>query len=148
MVTFLPHEVLFPKVKLQDHLTQSAEDIITILTQPTNSTTPSLREYPICNALLDIAQQLKRVENIPGPTAAAQQQNNQTDTTTPLPQNRVPPPRVDATKQSAPDTTGYAPPPRVEEHMQNPVSVLQKHSKLPKNARFKNTPKHDFPLCS
>ena len=65
-VTFLPHEVPFPKVTLQDHLTQAAEDIITILTQPPNSTTPILREgEPIHNALLDIAQQIKRVENLP-----------------------------------------------------------------------------------
>ena len=148
-VTFLPHEVPFPKVNLQDHLTQAAEDIITILTQPPNSTTPSLREGdPICNALLDISQHLKRVENIPEPTAAVQQSKNQTDATIQLPQNRAPPPRVDATKQSAPDTTGDAPPPRVEEPMPTPVSVLQEHSKRPKNARFKNTPKHDYSLRS
>ena len=74
MVTFLPHEVPFPKVNLQDHMTQEAEDIITILTQPPKSKNPSLQEGdPIHNALLDIAQQLKRVENIPEPTAAVQQ---------------------------------------------------------------------------
>ena len=59
-VTFLPHEVPFPKVNLQYHLTQAAEDIITILTQPLKSTTPSLQEGdPIHNALLDIANKLK-----------------------------------------------------------------------------------------
>ena len=89
MVTFLPHKVPFPKVNLQDHLTQAAEDIITILTQPPNSTTPILRAgYPIRNALLDIAQQLKRVENLPEPTEAVQQSKNQTDATIQLPQVR------------------------------------------------------------
>ena len=130
-------------------MTQAAEDIIIILTQPPNSTAPSLREGdPICNALLDIAQQLKRVENIPEPTAAVQQSKNQTDATIQLPHNRAPPPRVDATKQLAPDTTRDAPPPRVEEPTPTPVSVLQQHSKLPENARFKNTPKHVYPLRS
>ena len=73
-VMFLPHKVPFPKLNLQDHLTQAADNIITVLTQPTNYTTLSLREGdPIRNALLDIAQQLKRVENIPEPTTAVQQ---------------------------------------------------------------------------
>ena len=86
-VTFPPHEVPFLKVNLQDHLTQTAEYIITILTQPPNSTTPILREGgPILNALLDIAQQLKQVENILEPTAAVQQSKNQTGTTIQLPQ--------------------------------------------------------------
>ena len=70
---------------------------------------------------------------------------NQTDATIQLPQNRAPPPRVDATKQSAPDKTRDVPPPRVEEPTPTPVSVLQQHSKLPKNAQFKNTPKHVYP---
>ena len=145
---FLPHEVPFPKVNLQDHLTQAAEEIITILTQPSNSTTPRLREGdPIRNSLLDIAQQLKRVENILEPAAALQQSKNQTDATIQLPQNWAPPLRVDATKQPATDTTRDAAPPRVEEPTPTPISVLQKHSKLLKNASFKNTPKHVYPLC-
>ena len=53
---------------------------------------------------------------------------------------------MDATKQSAPDTTRDVPPPRVEEPTPTPVSVLQQHSKLPKNAQFKNTPRHVYPL--
>ena len=111
--------------------------------------TPSLREGdPIRNALLDIAQQLKRVENIPELTAAVQQSKNQTDATIQLTHNQAPPPRVDATKQLAPDTTRDDPPARVEEPIPTPVSVLQQDSKLPKNVRFKNTPKHDYPLRS
>ena len=130
---FLPHKVPFPKLNLQDHLTQAAEDIIIILTPPPNSTAPSLREGdPIRNNLLDISQQLKRVENIPEPTAAVQQSKNWTDATIQLPHNRAPTPRVDATKQSAPDTTRDAPPLRVEEPTPTPVSVLQQHSKLQK----------------
>ena len=79
-VTFLTHEVPFPKVNLQDHLKQAAEDIITILTQPPNSTTLSLQEGDtMCNALLDLAQQLKRVGNIPEPTAAVQQQQKKSN---------------------------------------------------------------------
>ena len=148
-VTFLPHKLPFPKVNLQDHLTQASEDIITILTQSPNSMTPSLQEGdPIRNDLLDITQQLKRVENILEPTAAVQQSKNQIDTTIELPQNQAPPTRFDATKQSALDTTGDAPPPMVEKPMPTPVSVLQQHSKLPKNAQFQNTPKHDYPLRS
>ena len=124
-VTFLPHKVPSPKVNLQDHLTQASEDIIKILTQPPKSTTPSLQEGdPIYNALLDIAPQLKRVENIPEPTAAVQQSKNQTDATIQLPQNQASPPRVVATKQLALDTTGDAPPTRVEEPMPTPVSAL------------------------
>ena len=46
--------------------TSGRGDIVTILTRPSSTTTPSLREgNPVQNALLDIATQLKRVEPIP-----------------------------------------------------------------------------------
>jgi len=43
-VEFILYSILFPQVKLKDYLVQSAEDIITLLTQPPSSTTPSLQE--------------------------------------------------------------------------------------------------------
>ena len=64
-VTFIPHEVPFPEVNLTDQLTQAAEDIVSILTQPPSPTTPSLQAGdPVCNALLDIATQLRRAQTI------------------------------------------------------------------------------------
>ena len=59
-VTFLPHEVPFPEIKLQDLLKQAAEDIIAILSQPPSTTAPSLKVGdPVFNDLLDIAMQLR-----------------------------------------------------------------------------------------
>ena len=42
-VDFFPHETSFPRVKLKDHLTQAAGDIVTMLTQPPKNTVPSLQ---------------------------------------------------------------------------------------------------------
>ena len=65
IVTFFPASVLFPKIKLEDFLKQAATDIITILTQPPSTTTPSLQaEDPVRNVLLTLATQLKRIEPI------------------------------------------------------------------------------------
>ena len=65
-VTFFPHEIPFPQVKLQDHLRQAADDIVTILTSLPATTIQSLKAGdPVRNALLDIATQLKRVDIIP-----------------------------------------------------------------------------------
>ena len=58
-VTFFPTNIPFPQVKLDDFLRQAATDIITILTKPPSSTTPSLQSGdPVRNALLTLATQL------------------------------------------------------------------------------------------
>ena len=58
-VTFFPHKIPFPQVKLQDRLKHAVKDIVTILTQPPTNMVPSLKAgNPIQNALLDIAAQL------------------------------------------------------------------------------------------
>ena len=87
-VTFVPHEheIPFPAVTMKDHLKQAAKDIVTILTQPPAPTVPSLQEGdPIWNALLDMATQLRRMEDLPTPPQLPVQpmrvQQNKTNTT-------------------------------------------------------------------
>ena len=51
-----------------DFLKQAATDIITILTNPPSTTTPSLEAGdPVRNALLTLATQLHRIDTIPEP---------------------------------------------------------------------------------
>ena len=58
----------YPKVNLEDFLRQAAMDIISILTAPPSTTTPSLQAGDVTrNALLDIAQILHRAEDLPTP---------------------------------------------------------------------------------
>ena len=65
-VKFFPHDIPFPAIKTDDYLKQAVKDIITILTKPPSSTTPSLSTGdPVRNALLKLATQLKRIESIP-----------------------------------------------------------------------------------
>ena len=65
-VTFFPTVVPFPEVKLRDYLKQAATDIVTLLARPPSSTVPILTEGdPVRNALLTLATQLNRIENIP-----------------------------------------------------------------------------------
>jgi hypothetical protein len=67
-VTFFPSNIPFPDIRLDDFLRQAASDIITILTQPQSPTTPTLQAGdPVRNALLTLATQLKRIDNIPEP---------------------------------------------------------------------------------
>ena len=64
-VEFIPNKIQFPEVKLKDFLIQAAMNIITILTQPKKKSILTLEEKdPIRNALLQIAEQLKRVEKL------------------------------------------------------------------------------------
>ena len=75
-VAFLAHAVPFPEVTIKDHLQQAASDIISILTQPPSTTVPSLQAGdPTRNALLQIAEQLHRVETIPQPINTTPKQN-------------------------------------------------------------------------
>ena len=65
-VTFFPHEIPFPEVKVGDFLKQAVMDITTILTAPPSTTYPTLQiGDPICNVLLTISQQLQRAEALP-----------------------------------------------------------------------------------
>ena len=65
-VTFFPSKLSFPEIKTDDFLKQAAEDIIHILTNPTATTTPSLKAgNSTKNALLELATILKRVDNVP-----------------------------------------------------------------------------------
>ena len=65
-VTFFPTTIPFPELKLDDYLRQAAGDIISILTLPPSTTTPSLEAGdPVRNALLNLATQLKRMQPIP-----------------------------------------------------------------------------------
>ena len=67
-VTFFPTNVPFPQVKLVAFLKQAATDIITILTSPPSTTTPSLEAGdPVRNVLLTLATQLHRIDTIPEP---------------------------------------------------------------------------------
>ena len=65
-VTFFPKLVPFLRVMLDNFLRQAAQDIITILTDTPSTTTPTLEAvYPVQNALLTLAAQIKCVDNIP-----------------------------------------------------------------------------------
>ena len=65
-VTFFPKTIPFPEINLTDYLKQAAGDIISILTLPPSTTTPSLAAGDLVrNDLLTLATQLKRVEVIP-----------------------------------------------------------------------------------
>ena len=73
-LTFLPHELPLPKVNLEDHLCQAADDLVTILTSPPSPQNPSLREEDqVQKELLDIATQLQRVEKLPQNQESAQE---------------------------------------------------------------------------
>ena len=64
-VVFFPHDIDFPKVDLDDFLQQATQDIITILTNPTSSTTVSLKAGDTTrNALLELATMLNRTTNL------------------------------------------------------------------------------------
>ena len=65
-ITFFPTVIPYPEVKLEHFLKQAASDIITILTTPPSTTTPSLQAGDTTkNALLDIATILHRANDLP-----------------------------------------------------------------------------------
>ena len=129
-VTFFPTNVPFPQGKLVDFLKQAAVDIITILTDPPSTTTPSLQAGdPVRNALLTLATQLKRIDTIPEPSTI--------DAQTP----RVQPPAVHIPLQNdtqIPRVNTPAPSPAPTLHSPSiPVSVLQLPSAKLKMHGFK-----------
>ena len=68
-VTFFPHTIPFPEVRVDDYLRQAATDILDILTNPPSTTLPTLQAGDETrNALLKIATQLKRTDSITAPT--------------------------------------------------------------------------------
>ena len=135
-VAFFPTTVPFPEIKLDDFLRQAASDIITILTQPPSTTTPSLQAGdPVRNALTTLATQLQRIEDIPE-----------------LPSTPAASPRVEAPTHNL-NHPSIAPLPRVKQtkevpKISTPASVLLSHSKEPNNVRFDNKHDHRYPLRS
>ena len=72
-VTFFPHDVAFPRVTLKDQLIQAAEDIVNILASPPAPTVPTLKAGdPVRNAMIDIAEHLSSMEDIPNHLEDAQ----------------------------------------------------------------------------
>ena len=64
-VLFLPHDIPFPEVKIDDFLRQAATDLISILTHPPPSTVPSLEAGDATkNALLKLALLLNPSDDI------------------------------------------------------------------------------------
>ena len=95
-VEVFPHSIPFPKVKLQDHLKQAAANIFTLLTQPPSSTAPSLQEGdPTRNALLTLAQTLKRSDTTPEPASTP---DSATSTISPLRVSKMPSTSEDTTR--------------------------------------------------
>ena len=146
-VTFFPHEVPFPKVTITDHLRQAATDIVTILTKPPSTTTPSLQAGdPIRNALLEIAQQLNRVEDIATinhphdkqPTRVAEVNK---DHHAALPRVEEQPTRV-----AEGNKDHHAALPRVEKRQSPTASAFKQRSTLPKRVRFRSASTHKYSL--
>ena len=135
IVEFIPNKIQFPEVKLRYFLIQAATDIITILTQPKKKSIPTLEEgNSIRNALLQIAEQLKRVEKLPEPIQHEVNMNEYQA----LRVEKIPSQKTiqQSTLHLIPDdesTTEYQYSPlRVEEN-KIPVTTLLNHSTLPKN---------------
>ena len=84
-VDFFPTSIPIPAVTTTDFLRQAAEDIISILTKPPSSTTPSLQAGdPVRNALLDIGTALNRIAPLP-----IDQSSSSLPTKPPPPDNNV-----------------------------------------------------------
>ena len=113
-ITFFPTVIPYPEVKIDNFLRQAATDIITILTAPPSTTTPSLQAGDVTkNALLDIATILHRAEDLPVATIK--------DVTTP-------PQRVDHNQQSTFSEIKdvITPPERVHHKPQSTDSAINK----------------------
>ena len=76
----------FPSVNIDDYLRQAATDIITILTSPPSTTTPTLQAGdPVRNALLELATLLNRAKPLPKLSSPppSNQPTNTTNTSVP-----------------------------------------------------------------
>ena len=127
-VTFLPHDIPIPKVSLEDHLRQAADDIVDILTQPPSTTTPSLQAGDqVRNAILEIAETLKRADKI-----------NQ------FQQHHAQLPRV---QKTVPDRVP-APLPRVSKENHPTTSTFLNRTTLPTKLKYPSTQTHRYSLRS
>ena len=136
-VTFFPTTIAFPQVKLDHLLRQAAKDVIRILTQPLSATSPSLQASdPFRNALITLADQLKRMDTIP------QQKPSHV---TPSP--KVQPPTL-LPHTSHPTASPRVSPPIIPPTSSIPISALQMHSKELKNSHFANILLHRYYLRS
>ena len=177
-VEFFPNQTPFPAVTMKDHLKQSAEDTVAILTNPPSKTVPSLSAGDeVQNAVLEIAKLLKRADTIPNlpeictkplPRVVSQtkyknsppESNEPTPNLIPDDDSIVPPPLpTTSSKEPSTSTPNIIPyddseydtqSPRVGVQHSDPVTVqtLLNPSSLPKNSRFKNTMDHSYPLRS
>ena len=126
-VTFSPHEVAFPRVTLKDQLIQAAEDIVNILAAPPATTVPTLRTGdPVKNALVEIAEHLHNIEEIPNHLEDAQAA------------------RVPKVTKKNPAVAKLPRVPHADE--EKPFSLLQEHSTNPKRIHFRNPPTHEYNL--
>ena len=136
---------------MEDFLEQAATDIVTILTEPLSTTTPSLQAGDhMRNALLTLATQLQQIDTIPAIKLPD----------VPSPPMKTPilaePESLDAqsSRVQVPEPivikhrTAAAQPPRVHLHNSIPASTLQMHSKQLKKSRYRNKIPHSYPLRS
>ena len=127
-VTFVPHEIPIPKLSLEDHLRQAADDIVDILTHPPSTTTPSLLAGdPITNALLDISTILQRTNKLED-----------------IRQNETALPRVEKT---VPEMVPAALP-RVKKTTHPTTTTYMQQSTLPRKLKYSSTPSHRYNLRS
>ena len=139
-VRFIPHDIPFPKITTDDYLKQAADDIISILTRPPSSTTPSLSAGdPVRNALLELATQLNRIESISTPDAVSPRVGDSYPTTTSSP-------RVKACTEGKHHALEDKSSPPLQLHDSN--SALEYTRRVPKNLRFRNQRPHRYPLRS
>ena len=157
-VEFFPNKTPFPAVTMKDHLQQSASDLVSMLTNPPSTTVPSLSAGDdIENAILEIAKILKRADVIPNlsaicdaplPRVAPTMTSKFTPMTTPTTSHApsAAPPTIIPCDEDEHD----APSPRVGSQAPDPATVeaLLNRSSLPKNARFRNSTNHRYPLRS
>ena len=149
---------------------QAADDIVNLLTEPPSSTVPSLKAGdPTRNAILELAQLLKRVQKIPehiqetNPSTIqsplrVQMKEKETSTNSSIS------PRVQIKEKETSTTSSISPRvhdiPYDEDEVDTPstkrtpntpiisAKTLQQHSNLPRNLRFKNQVDHKYRLRS
>lgn len=142
-VSYIPHKIKPPAINLDDYLTQVAEDIIHILTNPPSPTTPSLTaEDPVCNVLLTLAEQLKRAGPIDNTNTSSPRVRDEftTDYTSPRVQN----PSNTSPPASLPDPFPHTTPTPADHIAQphNSTIALEHTTNVSKNRRYNNQRPH------
>ena len=129
-ITFFHKAIKFPEIHLDDFLKQAATDIITILTSPPSTTTPSLQAGDTTrNALPDIAKLLHRADDLP--------QHIIQPTPTTITHVVPPSPRVQPSLPVIPSPRVLPPSPRVQ---LPPELLAVKHPPLSINTKEKSKP--------